>query len=336
MAVGRFGAVVGIEESKENKEENRVYRVVIAQYNQNTDGQTEWQFSCRKMTESDLVSTMVNGAQYINVSLSNSGKLEWRSGAASRFNSNKRHRPYVIISQILNNDDRIIGFKVADFDGNVKNIKEKEMIAYGYRMTKFGDTPVQNAMFVPSDEKTGKKAFYKAYPGSKLFKEKLVVNKNKYNKQAKKPDINKNKEALSKLEQIYTPEQIKQLKEGKAQGVDIKIYANPALSAEQMKWLKFGLTKGADVRCVAFPEFKLDAMQYYVCELIDGMDIKKYLNTEYNAEQIAELSLAVEEGLDISNMANPKNSASDMAEIRERLEYNIWNDMLVTKDGSWK
>ena len=77
-------------------------------------------------------------------------------------------------------------------------------------------------------------------------------------------------------------------------------------------------------------------MQYYVCELIDGMDIKKYLNTEYNAEQIAELSLAVEEGLDISNMANPKNSASDMAEIRERLEYNIWNDMLVTKDGSWK
>ena len=143
-------------------------------------------------------------------------------------------------------------------------------------------------------------------------------------------------EMIDPVKHTLVDEQIKQLKEGKAQGVDIKIYANPALSAEQMKWLKFGLTKGADVRCIAFPEFKLEAMQYYVCELIDGMDIKKYLNTEYNAEQIAELSLAVEEGLDISNMANPKNSASDMAEIRERLEYNIWNDMLVTKDGSWK
>lgn len=323
----QFGVVVGID----NINNNKVYRVLVATAEQTEDkGVYRWEFKCIMMDKNQILDTFRNKTNWLNIKLENN-EIKGSSGSLTRFEDNE-HKPYVIISQITDGHDKTLGYKVADYNGNVTNIVLKEMLAYGNRMTKANKIPVQNAIFVPADG--DKREHYKSYPNCRFIIEVLKVNKNKY-AENKRVAIKQNEKKLSRLEEIYTKEQIIELKTGKANGVDIRIFANPALSPKQMNILRRGLERGLNVKPLAFPEFNEMSMRYYIEDLANGMDIKKYLNPQYNIEQISELSLAVEQGLDISKMANPKNSANTMAEIRERLENNIWHDELVKKDGSW-
>ena len=218
------------------------------------------------------------------------------------------------------------------YDGNVKNIAIKELIAYGNRVSKQGGVPIQNAIFIAADE--SKKAHYKAYPEHQFIKEIISKTKNKHT-EVRRVNTNKNEKTLSRLEDLYTKQQIEQLKIGKSEGLDIRVYANPSISAEAMKELRLGMKQNINIKPLAHPDFKPQAIKFYVMELKDGIDIKQFLNPKYDIAQLTSLSLAVELGLDISKMSNPKLSANEMEEIRERLEQGIWKDELVKKDGSW-
>lgn len=322
-----FGIVVGIDKVNTIS----MYRVLIATAMKKEDKQYNWKFECKMMDDKQVIQTFSSGAKWLNIKLE-SGKIKGSTGSLSRFEDTK-HKPFVIISQLVSDDDKTLGYKVASYDGAVKNIAIKEMIAYGNRSSKAGVVPVQNAIFIAQDG--DKKAHYKSYPNSPFIVEVIHTNKNKYTEQ-KRVNTVKNEKTLNKLEEIYNKEQIVELKTGKQNGVDIRIYANPALSAKQMQVLRNGLEKGINVRAVAFPEYSADLMKLYILDLKNGLDIRKYLNPRYNMGQVSELSLACELGLDLSKMANPKYTADEMSEIRERLEAKIWKDELVKKDGSWK
>ena len=206
------------------------------------------------------------------------------------------------------------------------------MLAYGNRITKQGGVPVQNAIFVKADG--DKKEHYKSYPNAPFLNEVLITNKNKYS-EVKKSPVRENQKTLKRLDEIYTKPQLVQLKLGKEHGVDIRVYANPSLTAEKMKILRCGLENKVNVKPIAFNEYTEKAMLFYIDCLENGLNIRNFLNPKYDLGQLSELSLAEEIGLDISKKSNPKLSASEMAEIRERLEHNIWKDELVKKDGSW-
>lgn len=324
--VKKIGIVVGIDTNGTEK----AYRVLIATIEVLEDKQYNWKFECKMMTEDIVIQSFSNGAMWLNIELVDN-KIKGSSGDLKRFD-NKVHRPFVIISQINNSDGKIIGYKIANYDGSVKNIQVKKMIAYGNRITKLGGIPVQNAIFIPDED--GRSAHFKSYPSKPFIEEVIKIEKNQ---QADKRRINtvKNEKTLSKLEQIYTKEQIKQLKLGKEHGVEIKIYANPSLSAEQMKVLRKGLESKLNVRPFAFPNYTVEAMKYYEMELISGMDIRSYLNPEYSIAQIAELSIAVDEGLDVSKMSDPKLSVRQMQERRIRLENGVFHEEDVNIEGSW-
>jgi hypothetical protein len=325
----QLGVVVGIDYINNNKNA-KVYRAIIATVNKKAEKQYDWKFECKMLQEQQVIQTITSGAKWLNIKLDGK-EIKGSAGALSRF-EDAEHKPFVIISQIESEDGRTLGYKVASYDGNVKNIPLREMIAYGNRISKAGKIPVQNAIFVP--EEADKKAHYKSYPNCSFISEVIKVQKNQYT-ETKKVNINENKKTLNKLDEIYSKEQIAELKTGKANEVDIKIYANPALSAKQMKVLREGLESKLNVRPLAFPEYSEEIMKYYILDMKNGLDIRKYLNSKYSIGQINELSVAVEEGLDISKMANPKLKPEEMAEIRERLESNIWKDELIKKDGSW-
>ena len=320
-----FGTVIGID--KINNE--AIYRVIISKY-VNKNGILDWKFECKMMNVSQIINSFSSGAVWSNIKV-HQGKLKGSSGDLERFN-NKVNKPYVILSQILDSDCNVLGYKVANYEGNVKNISLKEMVAYGNRVVKHGGIPVQNAIFISTDE--NKKAHYKAYPDCAFIKEIITKKKNKYT-EVKRVNTTQNEKTLSKLEDLYTKQQIEQLKIGKSEGLDIRIYANPSISAESMKELRLGMKQGLNVRPLAHPDFKPQAIKFYIMELKDGIDIKQFLNPAYDIEQLSSLSLAVELGLDISKMANPKLNANEMEEIRERLEQGIWKDELVKKDGTW-
>lgn len=329
----QLGIVVGIDSGNGCK----AYRSLIATISakQGVAKQYNWQFECKLLTEEQLIDTLNRKVKWLNVKLDN-GKIKGSSGDLKRFDSNE-HKPFVIISQLINSDNKIIGYKIANYNGGVKNIPLKEILAYGRRAVKQGFIPIQNAIFVDetnASDNSFKSAHFKAYPNCSFIQEVLPVQKNQYAEKRRVNTQNNNK-SLSKLEEIYTPEQIKQLKLGKEHGVEIRVYANPSLSAKQMMVLREGLEQKLNVKPFAFPDYSVDAMRYYMIELRTGMDIRQYLSPKYSIAQIAELSIAVDEGLDISKMNDPSLSVRQMQERRIRLENNVFHEEDVKIDGSW-
>lgn len=325
----QLGVVVGIDKYKDTKVTQ--YRVIIATVSPKADKQYNWQFNCLMMSEEDIIKTFNTGAKWLNIKLEK-GKIKGSAGALSRFETQDK-KPLVVISQLVDSADKVIGFKVASYDGKVKNIAIKELIAYGNRVTKAGAVPIQNAIFVPDDN--NKKAHYKAYPENQFITELIPTTTNKNVVKPSRVPVQKNEKTLNKLEEIYTAEQIAELREGKKNGVDIRIYANPALSAEQMQALRKGLQKGVNVKPFASPDYSPQLMKWYTNDSKAGIDIRRYLNPKYSIEQLSEISIAAEEGLDLSKLSDIKLSPNDMAEIRERLEHKIFKEELVKKDGSW-
>lgn len=328
MASKQIGIVVGIDKINGAK----TYRVIAATVTPKGSNMYDWVFNCRMLTEQQVIQALNTGVSWLNIKL-DGGTIKGSSGALSRFEDSES-KPFVIISQLTDTNGRLLGYKVADYNGNVKNITIKEMIAYGNRATKTNKIPVQNAIFVPED--AGKKAHYKSYPNCSFINEVMPVGKNKYARKPTKVPLSKNEKTLSKLEEIYSLEQIAELREGKKNGVDIRIYANPALSSLQMNALRKGLEKGVNVKPFASPDYDHMAMKWYINDAKAGINIKSYLNPNYTIGQLSEISLAAEEGLDLSILADINKSPDEMAEIRERLEAKIWKDELVKKDGSWK
>lgn len=327
----QLGIVVGIDSDDAG---HKAYRVLIATITpkQGEGKQYNWRFECRLLSEAQIIQLMQKRTRWLNIKL-DKGVIKGSTGDLKRFD-NVQHRPFVIISQLVNSDDKIIGYKIANYDGGVRSIPIKEMIAYGNRATKNGYIPIQNAIFVPANAHEGKSAHFKSYPNSPFIEERIVTRKNEY---ADKRRVNTqtNGKSLNKLEEIYTPEQIEQLKLGKQHGVEIRVYANPSLSDKQMKVLREGLEQKVNVRPFAFPDYSIESMKYYILEVKTGMDIRQYLSPKYSIAQIAELSIAVDEGLDVSKMQEPSLSVRQMQERRIRLENNVFHDEDVEMDGSW-
>jgi len=140
-------------------------------------------------------------------------------------------------------------------------------------------------------------------------------------------DENTNKSRLERIKELFTKEQIEQINTGLKNKVNVKIYANPKLSAEQMKILREALELGLQAQLFADPEYSVDSMRTYKADLKYGVDISHYLNPKYNAEQLSELSIGVDEGLNVSAYADPDIDANEMAEIRLRLETNMWDKL---------
>lgn len=336
MAVYTMSALVGIDGTEDKKS----YRVITWEQEDLADGKVRIgsKYGRRSLDELGMINAM-STSRFINCELKRLNapakiyKVVGKGASLSRFNSNKKHRPFVIISQIMSTSGKLLGFKVANYEGNVKSITLKEMVAFGERLSKAEEIPIQNAVYVPT---TGAKVgHFKSYAASPFLVEVVNTGKNDYAEKRKLNPQN-NKKSLLKATEIFNDRQIKELQLGKQKRLDIRVYANPSLSAEQMHELREGMEKGINVRSFAFPEYTPDAMRMYVLDLENKQDIRQYLSPKYNIEQLFQLSLAVEEGVDISKISNPKMPATDMEEIRERLRNDLWKDWFVNEQGLWR
>lgn len=319
--VKKIGAIIGID--KQNNKS--IYRALLIAYDKNNTGEIKWQFQPRVLSDEQIIESFRAGLEFINIELIN-GKVHGSAGDLKRFENKNGSRPIVIIAQTSNSDGRAIGYIVANYDGKVTRVSTKQLLAYGNTSVKKGCTPVQNAIFIAEDN--NKASHFKSYPNKQFIEEIIVVNKNEHN-DTRRVNTANNQKTLTKAEQIYTPEQIKQLKLGKQKGIDIRIYANPKLSAEQMKILRKGIESKINVRPFAFPDYSVEAMKFYIVEIACKMDIRSFLSPKYSLEQLGELSLAAEDGLDISKLSDPSLSAKKMEEIRERLKAGVFREMEV-------
>lgn len=319
------GVIVGIDTINNEK----VYRVIVFKQH----GLNNWDLLKKMVVEKELIQAIkAKKLELINATV-DGDKLKGTTGDLSRFN-NKVNRPLVILSEIVTDDTGdIVGYKVANYDGAVKNITAKELLAYCNRVTERGGIPIQNGQYVI--DRKNDKHFIRSYPGGDYIREVLERKRSEHAKQVK-VDKKKNEKVLSKLEEIFTPEQINELRLGKKHGVDIRIYANPRFTPEQMKVIREALQDKLNAKLFADPEYSVDAMKFLRAELRYGVDISLYASPKYSLEQLSELSTGVISGVDISKYADPKLTPEQMAEIRIRLENNIWKDYDVKADKSWK
>lgn len=270
----------------------------------------------------------VNSKKYdlVNVGIEN-GKVVNKTGDLERFN-NGVNNPFVILEEIRNEADVLLGYRLANNLGRVSNFTLGQLLTYCDNIHKAGGIPIQNAMYIPQTSTKG--AFIRAYPNGDFEVQHVKVGKNKYSKPA---DIDKKGAdkviKKSKLEDLFSKEQIEELKKAKAAGVDIRIIGNNKLSPKQMHIIWETEHKGFRGRLFADPAYDAVHMEFYSAELELGSDISQILNPKYTLEQMFEISLGIEQGVDITTYANPKNSAVKMAAKREELYKKLWRDYKV-------
>lgn len=106
----------------------------------------------------------------------------------------------------------------------------------------------------------------------------------------------------------------------------IGIYANPIFTYEQMKEIRYGLMEGLDVSVYADPKYSWQQMKVIKLGLLDGIDVSKYAEHKYDYKQMGTIRYGLVIGVDVSKFADPKYSAEEM--------WKIVNDLWEKTNGS--
>lgn len=126
---------------------------------------------------------------------------------------------------------------------------------------------------------------------------------------------------------VFTPEQLEVLGKGKAEGLDIRVYANPALSAKHMDTIRKVLSAGKNPLLILDPELSPELVSLYGSDLAQGANIRPYFNKKYTLKQAVQVKLGIIRGLDVSQYADPSIDGDEMEQRRVRLNADMWSDI---------
>lgn len=310
-----------------------IYRLLLFKYGRGKDGTTEiGQMNKKAIPEAMLIQAIREGKLSVGNAAINlkTGKLEGTSGALSRFKGSPREieKTLVIISEIRDLERKhLFGYKVVNRNGQVKNIKKSTLLEYCENCRAEGILPLQNGQYVEADDKQ----FIRGFKDNAFLVEyKIMGNRRNPHARTETPKPAPENEAHTKnenkLNDIFNEKQVEQLKLGKKNGVDIKIYGNPKFSAKQMEILRLTLENGDNASLFADPAYRKDLMNVYRFELSYGHDIRPLLNPKYNLGQISAIIDGMDAGVDISRYSNPSYTAEQMIEAEKVLERDVWKE----------
>lgn len=312
------GIIVGIDE----KGANSLYRVVF--YIRKPEGT---QYNKQVLQGQDIINKIKSGLIELDNAEVVNNQLKGKTGDLSRFKATGFH-PMVILSEMYANDV-LIGYRLVTYEGVVKAARLKDVLAYCARVHKNG-APIQNAMYVSETAET--KPHIRAYPYQTFYRE-VIERRPSKNVESAHIDKKANGKQVSRLEELFNKDQIRELKLGRDNGVDIRVYGNNKLSAEQMKQLRLALESGVNAKAFADPAFSVESMKALRINARYGVDITYFINPRYDANQIYELSTGYISGVDIAKYADPNISAKDMSKTRVYLESKLWVEEEASTDN---
>ncbi|MBR1453151.1 MAG: hypothetical protein IJ593_00675 [Lachnospiraceae bacterium] len=253
----------------------------------------------------------------------NSGSLE-RFIESYKFGIN----PVVIISELrIKDTNRLIGYRIAS-DDKVLNIRLNDILSRCRAVKERADgkqsvVAIQNAVYVPESQNT--KEHIRGFSENQFIVE-YIENHSAKNVKPAVVNKNENNKQISKLQSLFTDDQIMELKLGKQHGVNIRVYGNNRLSAEQMRQIRIALEDGLNPTQFASPEYKPEIMNAYRIQMKYGVNIDAFIRPDYSIEQIMILSAAYLSGVDVSRLANPKKTPLGMDRERIELENKLWRE----------
>lgn len=279
---------------------------------------------------SALVDRLKKGAIFDNVKLNEAGNgVTHKTGTFSRFNAKDRVRPKVIVAKFVREgSDKAVGYLTVDDKAKLMSERIEAVTAYCKACKGSDRIPYQNMQYKGLDET--QHAVLAMYTDSEIptFVLQPVVSKHVVEN---KLDIEKNRKALEKEQDVFTPEQRAILKDLKDSGFSPLIIANPKFSVEQMKILASGIKTGVDVKPFANPQYQAVIMQFFISEIKCKRPITPMLNPKYDTKQVVEIAMGIDSGVDISKYANPNKPAEKMREYRESMESKLWCTMQNVK-----
>lgn len=309
------------------KGQGRIFRLIAANKNE----KRAYEYKRIQKTERELIEDLSVGKYKLINGCVENGKIKGSTGSLGRFEQGGK-KPLVILIELLDHRSNTLGYNVANCNGDVASMSLKDALNYCREVSSNGGIPIQNGIYVPAAE--GQRDFIRSYPNGVYKKEFMARKTSKFSKVAKVDKVEAGK-AVSKLEEIFTKEQIAELMLGKQNGIDIRIIGNKELSPQQMRIIRQCEENKLPGRLFADPAYSIELMEFYQVELLNGANIRAILNPRYTVAQAMEISVAYEQGLDTSEMDDPDLSHEEMAERRIRLANGMWKKHKVKTDGSW-
>lgn len=300
------------------------------------------------VTEADLINlihregNVINNAEIIN------GRIEGLPASFDRFklavdknNRNNVRRPLVLIGRIVNLAGDTVGYKVTDYNGNVRNFDVKTTALWIKQAQNFfvGSKPMppfQNVI-VHGKDKMG-------YPIIVPYKGRAIVDfstnvgetKRASVVDNKKPMTSKDKQKVGKTVATFKPECKKLISQAQASGLNVRVLMNPKLSEEQLKALIKGMRRGVDVQKIANPDITPDYMDFCCWVERLGVDCGFVVNENLNNAQRSEVIIGIIDGVDVTRYAKRNKSAREMGQLRIRMRDSFWskNSFQVTSDDT--
>lgn len=315
-------AVFGVQDTVNG----RVFAVLKYRYSV-VNNEPKWEARRYQMSEQDLVKAIASkSTEFINVDIKNNRVVQ-RGASFDRFK--KLGNAQIVIGVMTVNrvsGYKVIGYRVVFKTGMIKAVKLQDVVNYAVAAQNKGLVPFQNAMFVQGKDQASQ--FLRAYNEGDFITESHVYTA-KANQVVDSQNTPKDlkEHVRHRASDIYTPEQLKELRTGKREDLPIKIYANPKLSAEQMKALREALEKGINPSRYASPEYEAKKMRFFTFQLSKHNRINEYLNPAYSYPQLVRLAQAVQMGLNVKTLLNPKMSVTEMDDEIVHLELQTYNNV---------
>lgn len=319
------------------------YQYLIVLY-ENTQGGAR--IAKKVMAEDDLIDCIRTGRLVLQNATVKDRKLVGTTGSLERLDPENclggisRVILKVIKTNGKNGNKQIVGYYIASSNGKVANVKLSDVIRYCEKASQDGNVAFQNAMYVSATRES--RAHLRAYPGGEFPVEEITINyvkptTTKVNYQENKKNLDNT--GKRRLEDIFNQDQIKVIKDGIKKGLNVKLYANPKLSASQMDSLEYALEVGVNPHSYAHPSFSTKQMDWLTTRLKRKARIAEITNPKFNVAQMAQLSYAMDMGLDIQELLNPEIPAREMEEMITRMEkatfYSIDLDESFKKINFW-
>ena len=129
----------------------------------------------------------------------------------------------------------------------------------------------------------------------------------------------------------YDNLQLKELRYGFKQGLDISVFSNPKFAFNQMGEIRQGLAENLNVEIYAKPTFDVGQMRQIKKGLERNIDVSKYANMYVDSRKMALIRILLEQGYDVSTAAEPTINTYEA----ERRAEKILNKRITTND-LWK
>jgi hypothetical protein len=248
--------------------------------------------------------------------------IDTGSIAVSRFDS----ALCVAVTEIWGAAEKTLGYVFAFPDGRVLKVSLCDALKFCEQTARQGKAAVQNMQYVGRSGSAD--AFLRNYPGYLVPIH--TLRRAAVNAETARADPAVKYSALAKMDakraaEVFTPEHLEVLGRGKSQGVDIRVYANPAFSPVRMHAVRRVLAAHKSPARLLDPKLSDEMARAYSFELESGADIRAYFNTAYDHRQMVQVKLGVISGIDVSEYADPSVSADEMEQRRVRLSADMWS-----------